>query len=193
VRLPLIGAAVLILLLGIVVGPLWLEPICTPLLALAPPIAVLGVGYAFRSLDGGMNELERACPVRPFELALSRLIVVVGCDILLSLVLLPFNTGYALLVGAGPGLLLDWLAPLLLASGVSLLAIQRFGSVLAVEVGMMIWLGFIALHVLVQRQVVTIDETTGIAVWLCSILAGLACFAAGVAWFNRSGLQGARA
>ncbi|MDB5057106.1 MAG: hypothetical protein JWO59_578 [Chloroflexi bacterium] len=60
VRLPLIGAAVQILLLGIVFGPLWLQPVCTPLLALAPPIAVLGVGYAFRSLDDGMSELECA-------------------------------------------------------------------------------------------------------------------------------------
>ena len=191
VRLPFIVAAVLLLLAGVALGPLWLRPICTPLLALAPPIAVLGVGYAFRSLDGGMRELECACPVRPIELALSRLIVVVGCDIALSLLLLPFNAGHALLGGVGAGLILDWLAPLLLASGASLLATQRFGSLVAVELGMLIWLGFIALHVLIGSGTISITQTAGIAVWTGSTAIGLGSFVVGVALFGRSALRGA--
>lgn len=190
VRLPLIAAAVLLLLVGVALGPLWLRPICTPLLALAPPIAVLGVGYAFRSLDGGMRELECACPVRPIELALSRLIVVVGCDTALSL-LLPFNAGHALLGGVGAGLILDGLAPLLLASGASLLATQRFGSLVAVELGMLIWLGFVASHVLIGSGTISITETAGIAVWTGSTALGLGSFVVGVALFGRSALWGA--
>jgi hypothetical protein len=189
VRLPLICTAILILVLGMVLGPLWLQPICTPLFVLAPPIAVLGVGYAFRALDGGMAEIECACPVRPIELALSRLVVVVGCDILLAVLLLPFNAGRVL--PGGGGLILDWLAPLLLASGVTLLVIQRLSSRLAVEIGMIVWLSFVALHVLIQSQTVILTQATAGSLGIGASAIGLACLVAGVALFDRRGLQGA--
>ena len=189
VRLPLICAAVVVFVLGMALGPLWLQPICTPLLVLAPPFAVLGVGYAFRALDSGMAEIECACPVRPIELALSRLVVVIGCDIFLALLLLPFSAGRVLPGGAG--LILDWLAPLLLASGITLLVIQRFSCRLAVETGMIVWLSFVALHILVQTQAVTLSQAAAGFLGLGTSALGLACLIAGVAWFDRRGLQGA--
>ena len=90
----------------------------------------------------------------------------------------------------GAGLILDWLAPLLLASGASLLATQRFGSLVAVELGMLIWLGFVALHVLIGSGTISITETAGLAVWTGSTALGLSSFVVGVALFGRSALRG---
>ncbi len=85
-----------------VVGlPLWLQPFVSPLLLTAPPLAALGAGYAFRAGDADMAELERACPVHPVELALARLLLVVGVDLALALIVMPWNTGAPLVSGGG--------------------------------------------------------------------------------------------
>ena len=183
VPLPFYAAGVLVLLLGVLAGHLWSDPRFSPLLCTAPPLAVLGVAYAFRALANGMDELERACPVDPLELAISRLVVVLGLDVLLSLALLPWNAGHPVAGGSGIALLLDWLAPLLLCSGVTLLASGRFGVLSGAVAGLLLWVAYVLLHILaVTGQValgsgLVIGPAQLVVLWALSLTVGAGCFA----------------
>jgi len=183
VPLPFYAAGVLVLLLGVLAGHLWSDPRFSPLLCTAPPLAVLGVAYAFRALANGMDELERACPVDPLELAISRLVVVLGLDVLLSLALLPWNAGYPVVGGSGIALLLDWLAPLLLCSGVTLLASGRFGVLSGAAAGLLLWVAYVLLHILAVTDQMAIGSGLVIGpaqllpLWSLSLVAGGVCFA----------------
>lgn len=169
------------LVLGVVAGHLWPSPQFSPLLFLAPPLAVLSVGHAFRrALDSGMAELELACPVHPIELALGRLIVVGGLSLLPALLLVPWNTGQTLLPGVAVGSLLDWFAPLLVSSSVSLLASQSYGVLVGSAAGLGLWMGYVALHVFVLRGMLTLTQAQGMALWTLCLVAGLACFVVGL-------------
>lgn len=179
-QLPVVGlpfwlACALVIVLGVFIGNLWLQPLVSPLLLTAPPLAALGVGYAFRAVDAGMAELERACPAHPVELALSRLLLVVGFDLALALLLLPWNTGAPLVSGGDASLILDWLAPLLLCSGVSLLGTQRYGVLTGTLGGLGLWGIYVGLHILVGQGILALSMMQGLAVWGLFLITGLIC------------------
>ena len=176
VGLPFWLACALVIVLGVLVGNLWFQPLVSPLLLTAPPLAALGVGYAFRAVDAGMAELERACPAHPVELALSRLLLVVGFDLALALLLLPWNTGASLVSGGDAGLILDWLAPLLLSSGVSALGTQRYGVTAGTLGGLSLWGVYVGLHVLVDQGALAVSLLQGVVVWGLFLAVGLVCF-----------------
>jgi len=176
VGLPFWLACALVIVLGVLVGNLWLQPLVSPLLLTAPPLAALGVGYAFRAVDAGMAELERACPAHPVELALSRLLLVVGFDLAFALLLLPWNTGASLVSGGDAGLILDWLAPLLLSSGVSALGTQRYGVMAGTLGGLSLWGVYVGLHVLVDQGALALSVLQGVVVWGLFLAVGLMCF-----------------
>lgn len=188
VGLPFWLACALIIVLGVLIGNLWLQPLVSPLLLTAPPLAALGVGYAFRALDTGMAELERACPVRPVELALARLLLVVGFDLALALLLMPWNTAAPLVSGGDVGLILDWLAPLLLCSGISLLGTQRYGMLAGILGGLGPWGVYVGLHVLVGQGVLVLSVLQGLAVWGFLLASGLGCVAVALRQVGRMAL-----
>ena len=192
-QLPVVGlpfwlACALVIALGVFIGNLWLQPLVSPLLLTAPPLAALGVGYAFRALDAGMAELERACPIRPVELALSRLLLVVGFDLALALLLMPWNTGAPLVSGGDIGLILDWLAPLLLCSGVSLLGTQRYGVLAGTLGGLSLWGVYVGLHVLVGQGVLALSVLQGLVVWGLFLAGGLLCVVVALRQIGRMAL-----
>ncbi len=123
-----------------------------------------------------MAELERACPAHPVELALSRLLLVVGFDLALALLLLPWNTGASLVSGGDAGLILDWLAPLLLSSGVSAVGTQRYGVMAGTLGGLSLWGVYVGLHVLVDQGALALSVHQGVIVWGLFLIVGLVCF-----------------
>lgn len=177
VGLPFWLGCALVIALGVLLGNLWPDPLVSPLLLTAPPLAALGVGYAFRAIDAGMAELERACPAHPMELALARLLLVVGFDLLLALLLLPWNAGAPLVRGGDVSLILDWLAPLLLSSGVSLLGTQRYGVLAGTSSGLGLWAVYLGLHLLVDQGVLALSVLEGLVVWGLLLTIGLVCAA----------------
>jgi len=177
VGLPFWLACALVIGLGVLAGNLWLQPLVSPLLLTAPPLAALGVGYAFRAMDTGMAELERACPAHPVELALARLLLVVGFDLALAVLLMPWNTGTPLVSGGDMDLILDWLAPLLLSSGVSLVGTQRHGVLAGTSAGLGLWGIYVGLHVLVGQGVLALSALQGLVVWGLLLAGGLVCMA----------------
>ena len=123
-------AALGILALGVPVS-LWAHGVAaTGLDLVAPALAAGGVLVAFGGARRASLEVELACAVRPYELLLARLLLVVGCDLIVALA----ATGVLLLDGAqGTALhvVLAWLAPLLLLAGLNLALSLRWGAIAA--------------------------------------------------------------
>lgn len=87
-----------------------------PLLAAGPPVAGLGIAYAFRA-GPGMRELEQSCALDLFDATLGRLVLILTYDVGLLLL----GSVALRLAGAVPSLpllVLAWLAPLCFVSWV---------------------------------------------------------------------------
>src|SRR5262249_53571841 len=83
--------------------------------ASGPMLAFLGTVIAFRGLERGVLECELVCPPSLVQLAIARLVIVLGYDLILGLVL-----GLTLWAGGSAqvlALLLSWFMPLLLVAG----------------------------------------------------------------------------
>jgi hypothetical protein len=134
----------LITLLGVIVVLSRLLPDQELVLrASGPLLAYLGTIIAFRGKDARVLELELVCLSSPLQLALARLVIVLGYDVGLSLAL-----GLALWAG-GSGqalaLTLSWLMPLLLVAGLALLLSLRLSMPAAASVAYGCWLAFLAI------------------------------------------------
>jgi hypothetical protein len=112
----------LVTIVGAVVVSSMSDHLSTQVLVLracGPFLAYLGASIAFRGTGERVLELELVCPPSPLQLAIARLVVVLGYDVGLGLAL-----SLALWVG-GAGqtltLTLSWFMPLLLVVGVALL------------------------------------------------------------------------
>jgi hypothetical protein len=127
--------------------------------ALGPLLAVLSVSSIMRSRQLGVLELELSCPVSPLQLALARMVVVLGYDIGLGLV---FSV---VLSASGQGrgqieeidasllaLILHWLAPLLLVSGVALLLSLKLPPMVAGTIAYAAWLSMLVLALSEREQ-----------------------------------------
>jgi hypothetical protein len=110
----------------------------------APTLAMVGVHYGFLSAVHQVGELEAVCPVSPLRLTLARLIILLSYDILLLGGLSAFFAGSPQSPGFG-GLLLHWLAPLLLVTGVALAVSVRFSLRSALTTGYLGWILFVFL------------------------------------------------
>lgn len=113
---------------------------------IAPLLSYLGAASAFRAADLGMLEFELACPPSPRQLMLARLVIVLGYDIALGLLasLLLWSLGGVGLLA----LILHWLAPLLLAFGLTLtlslrMTVQRAAT--------LIYVGWITIVIVLWR------------------------------------------
>ena len=119
--------------------------------AIGPFLAYLGTVVAFRGTGARVLELELVCLPSPLQLAVARLVIVLGYDLGLGLVL-----GLALWAsGAGQvlALLLSWFMPLLLVAGLALLLSLRLSVQTAAALAYGSWLTVLALDTLSPLQV----------------------------------------
>lgn len=107
-----------------------------------PLLAYLGTTIAFRGRGVHVLELELACLPSPLQLAVARLVIVLGYDVALGLALsLVFWAG-----GTGQvlELTLSWLMPLLLVAGLALLLSLRLSIQAAASLAYASWLAVLA-------------------------------------------------
>jgi hypothetical protein len=103
-----------------------------------PLLAFLGTIVAFRGRGARVLELELVCLPSPLQLAIARLVIVLGYDVGLSLAL-------SLLLWAGGSgqvlaLTLSWFTPLLLVAGLALLLSLRLSIQVAASLAYGSWL-----------------------------------------------------
>ncbi len=115
-----------------------------------PLLAYLGTIVAFRGRGARVLELELVCLPSPLQLAIARLVIVLGYDVGLSLVL-------SLVLWAGGSgqvltLTLAWFMPLLLVAGLALLLMLRFSVRTASAVAYGSWLAFLAISAVSHLQ-----------------------------------------
>jgi hypothetical protein len=119
--------------------------------ASGPLLAYLGTIIAFRGREARVMELELVCLPSPLQLAVARLVIVLGYDVGLSLAL-----SLVLWVG-GSGQVLEltlaWLMPLLLVAGLALLLTLRLSVQTAAFLAYGIWLAFLAISTISNLQV----------------------------------------
>jgi hypothetical protein len=117
-------ASGVVMLGGVFLVGLGLDPSRTLVFYLVGPLlAYLGMRSAFQGTSLGVLELELACPISPRQLTVARLVVMLGYQVLTGLLLsapLWLTGGRAML-----SLTSVWLAPLLLASGLTLVLSLR--------------------------------------------------------------------
>jgi len=104
-------------------------------------LSYLGTASAFRGAALGTLEFELACPPSVRQLTLARLVLIIGYDTALTL------AGSGLLwlwSGDAPlALTLQWLAPLLLVAGLTLVLSLRLAVAKAAAVTYVAWLIFL--------------------------------------------------
>jgi hypothetical protein len=116
-----------------------------------PLLAFLGTIVAFRGREARVLELELVCLPSPLQLAIARLVMVLGYDVGLSLAL------SLLLWASGSGqvlaLTLAWFMPLLLVAGLALLLSLRLSVQRATSLAYGSWLAFLAISAISPLRV----------------------------------------
>lgn len=116
-----------------------------------PLLAYLGTIVAFRGRGARVLELELVCLPSPLQLAVARLVIVLGYDVGLSLVL-----SLALWAGGSGQVLaltLSWLMPLLLVAGLALVLSLRLPVQAGASLAYGSWLAFLAISTISPLQV----------------------------------------
>ncbi len=103
---------------------------------LAPGMAALGVAYSFRG--GTIKEIELTCPVTPYQIVLGRMLVIFVFNTVLGF------AGSMVLAGYGSGvvfsdLVIEWLAPMLLLTGMALVTAVWFNSLVSAAGSISLW------------------------------------------------------
>jgi hypothetical protein len=139
-----------------------------------PLLAYLGTAAGFREESLRVLEVEFACPVTPRQLTIARLLVIVGYQAAVGMAL----TAVLSTVGGAPwaAVTLLWLAPLLVATGATLLASLRVGVARA---GALVYAAWIVVAVTSWR--VGLGWVASPAAELALVALGLALTAAAVA------------
>ncbi len=150
----LVSALVTLVGAAVVLGSVLPDQGETLLRVLGPFLAYLGTVIAFRGTRLQVLELELVCLPSPVQLALARLVIVLGYDLGLGCVL-----GLMLwLSGSGQvlALLLSWFMPLLLVAGLALLLSLRLSAQAAAALAYGSWLAFLALDTLSPLQILSL-------------------------------------
>src|SRR6266436_2873 len=118
--------------------------------ASGPLLAYLGTIVAFRGRGARVLELELVCLPSPLQLAIARLVIVLGYDVGLSLAL-------SLLLWAGGSsqvlaLTLSWFTPLLLVAGLALLLSLRLSIQVAASLAYGSWLALLTISTISNLQ-----------------------------------------
>ncbi len=126
--------------------------------ATGPLLAYVGTSIAFRGTHRHALELELVCPPSPVQLAIARLVIVLGYDVGLGLAL-----SLVVWAGGAPSVLsltLSWFMPLLLVAGAALLLSLRLATQEAAALAYGGWLAVLAISVLSQKQAVLLAPRT---------------------------------
>ncbi len=126
--------------------------------ASGPFLAYLGTIVAFRGTTERVLECELVCLPSPVQLALARLVIVLGYDVCLGLML-----SLALWAGGTAQVLaltLSWLMPLLLVAGLALLLSLRLSIQAAASVAYGSWLAVLAINVTTDLQLLPITPSS---------------------------------
>ena len=140
-----------------------------------PLLGYLGTAIGFRGQPLRVLELEFACPVTPRQLTVARLLVIVGYQTVVGVVLSELVSA----AGGGPltAVTLLWLAPMLVATGATLLASLRLGIERA---GGLVYVGWVLVAVISWRA--GLAWASSPAAGLSLVVLGLALTAAAVTW-----------
>ncbi len=147
----LVSALITLLGAGVVLSNVRPDLDVLLLRATGPLLAYLGTSIAFRGTGLQVLELEMVCLPSPLQLAMARLVIVLGYDLGLGLAL-----GLALWAGGTAqmlALLLSWFMPLLLVAGLALLLSLRLSVQTAAALAYGSWLAVLALDTLSPLQV----------------------------------------
>jgi hypothetical protein len=126
--------------------------------ASGPFLAYLGTSIAFRGTTARALECELVCPPSPVQLALARLVVVLGYDVALGLAL-----SLALWVGGTEqvaALMLSWFMPLLLVAGLALALSLRLSIQVAASLAYGGWLAALAMDANVNLPLLRLTPAT---------------------------------
>ncbi len=126
--------------------------------ASGPFLAYLGTSIAFRGTTARALECELVCPPSPLQLALARLVVVLGYDVALGLAL-----SLALWVGGTEqvaALMLSWFMPLLLVAGLALALSLRLSIQVAASLAYGGWLAALAMDANVNLPLLRLTPAT---------------------------------
>jgi hypothetical protein len=141
--------------------------------ASGPFLAYLGTAVAFRGAASRVLELELVCLPSPLQLALARLVVILGYDVglglALSLLLWVTGTGQVL------ALVLSWFMPLLLVAGLALVLSLRFPPQVAAALAYGSWLAVLAAQATLPLRLVPVTPLANI------LLGGLGLVLLGIA------------
>ena len=128
--------------------------------AIGPFLAYLGTTIAFRGTGARVLEFELVCLPSPLQLAVARLVIVLGYDLGLGLAL-----GLALWAGGTAqmlALLLSWFMPLLLVAGLALLLSLRLSIQTAAALAYGSWLAVLALDTISPLQALPLTSLSDV-------------------------------
>ena len=138
----LVGAVVVLRIINLAPDQAWVLPALVLRIS-GPLLSYLGTIVAFRGRGTRVLELELVCLSSPLQLALARLVIVLGYDVglglALGLLLWAGNSGQVL------ALTLSWLMPLLLVAGLALLLSLRLSIRTAASLAYGSWLAFVGI------------------------------------------------
>ena len=138
----LVGAVVVLRIITMAPDQAWVLPALVLRIS-GPLLSYLGTIVAFRGRGTRVLELELVCLSSPLQLALARLVIVLGYDVglglALGLLLWAGNSGQVL------ALTLSWLMPLLLVAGLALLLSLRLSIRTAASLAYGSWLAFVGI------------------------------------------------
>jgi hypothetical protein len=138
----LVGAVVVLRIINMAPDQAWVLPALVLRIS-GPLLSYLGTIVAFRGRGTRVLELELVCLSSPLQLALARLVIVLGYDVglglALGLLLWAGNSGQVL------ALTLSWLMPLLLVAGLALLLSLRLSIRTAASLAYGSWLAFVGI------------------------------------------------
>jgi hypothetical protein len=152
----LVGAVVVLRIITMGPDQAWVLP--TLVLRISGPLlSYLGTIVAFRGRRTRVLELELVCLSPPLQLALARMVIVLGYDVglglALSLVLWAGNSGQVL------ALTLSWLMPLLLVAGLALLLSLRLSIRTAASLAYGSWLAFVGISAVSPFQTLLLSPS----------------------------------
>lgn len=154
-----------------------------------PLIGLVGLIYTLRASSSGMSEWEASCPVTPFQLALARLVIVLTCSIVASLlgslILMQYDFGISL-----AGLTVSWFAPLLFVVGLYLAADVWFGGMAGSAAAAAAWFGYVLLTrggLTANSLALSVDGFTLAPLDSAALIAGLLLLGFGLASSSHTG------
>lgn len=130
-----------VMLLGVVAVLSLAMPAAFAFSVSGPLLSYIGTASAFRGTTLKTLEFELACPPSARQLTLARLVLILGYDI--GLILLGSSLLRLWGGGAPMALTLQWLAPLLLVTGLTLLLSLRLPVATAAALSYVAWLIFL--------------------------------------------------